>query len=162
MRSRGSLFHQNKTYLENLPAKLLTRLYVVGLINHKQVDLYSPDNSELHLTLTANGETALFPSSISITMITSYQADGKHRSDKLITKKYNYTFCKKNIADWSEVDENGKETSDNNPSAYVFEEYGLLQEQTEKCVQTIIKEIKKCELGASSLKEDDNCNCAIF
>jgi hypothetical protein len=162
MSQRETLFYKNKIYLDNLPAKLHTHLFLVELINKKQISLYSPDNSELHLTLKVNSQTAFFPSSISISMVTSHPANESHHSGKLITKTYNYTFCYKNVAEWCEVDEHGKETSDNNPSAYVFAEYSLLKEQTDVCVKTIIKEIKRFKPDEPKSKEDDACKCTLF
>lgn len=155
MSQRERFFYNNKIYLENLPVKLHTYLYLIDLMNKKQISLYKSDNSELHLTLQENNQTALLPSSVTITMISS-------RADKLSTKKYEYTFCSKNVAEWCEVDEQGKETSDNNPSAYLIAEQPLLKEQTDACVQTIVQEIKKFKPDVQKSNEDDACRCSLF
>ena len=154
MKSQQETFFYNKTskiYLDNLPVKLYTHLYLLGLINTKQISLDGPDNSQLHLTVQENNPTTLFSFSVSVDMLIG-QKDG------LITKRGSYTFCNKNIAHWSEVDEQGRETN----AAYAFAEYAFLKEQTDACVKTIVQEIKKFKPDEKKSNEDDACQCTLF
>jgi len=150
---------------EHLPKVLLPRLYLIDLIQKQQVSFHEENKRQSVAFKLAriNYDSLLYPTCISITITRIYPENASAPS--LLNKTQStYIFCKKNLAEWSEVDENGKEQNQSNFSAYLFEHNALLEQETRKAVKNIAETISKVKpvLTKPEKKEEEACACVIF
>ena len=161
--------HQNddvfSIYQEHLPSVLVLHLLYIGLnigLANNQIEFNLGDKKTVTFILTVNNLDNLLPHTVSLTIINKYPENELRHLGQLITSKSDYTFYKKNVSSKNIIDANGKEFSDNNPSAYAFFENPYLKEQTIQCTKTIIQEINKVKRDSSEPKRDEDCACVIF
>jgi len=149
-------------YKDHLPVNLYSRLILIGLMDKKQIEHKLDEKRVLTFKLSEN-QNSVLPNSVSISIINTYLSNESELSNQLITKKAQYTFCKKNIASWCIIDNNVEDSGDNS-TAYAMYENPFLKVQTDQYVKNINLEANKVIQGVSKPKSGnyDACSCTIF